>query len=292
MAAERSAGAGGAGLVTAGIDAGIAYTKVVILKDGAVVGRGIGPTGGVDRRERIEEAYQRALEDAGLDAGEVKGVVVTGKGKHDAGFAGKRISELLATKRAVERMSPGATCLVSAGADETIVSASAGEGGAGEYAFNQKCSAGLGLFLEYMADRLSMDIGELSSLADGVAAPEASQAAEGVAIPEAAKAGEAAVNEGCVVFAELDALSLLNHGVSPADVGRAVNRAAAARVSAVINDITYPSADRVVLVGGLAKNNAFVRALETLSGIKLTVPDDAEYAGALGAALAAADSAQ
>ena len=267
MTTTQNAGAGRT--VSAGIDAGIAYTKVVILKDGAIAGRGIGPTGGVDRREMIDEVYKRALIDAGLNPGEVDRVAVTGKGKHNADFAGKRISEQLAAKKAVALLCPDATCVVSAGADETMVSVLTEDGGAGEYAFNQKCTAGLGLFLEYMADRLSMDIEELGSLAD------------------AGEGAETAVNEGCVVFAELDALSLLNHGASPAEVGRVVNRAAAARVSSVINDITHPSVERVALIGGLANNKAFVKALESLTGIRFIVPDDAGYAGALGAALAA-----
>lgn len=251
-------------MISAGIDAGIAYTKVVVLDDGRVAGKGIGPTGGVDRKEMIAEAYARALSEAGLSADKIEKVVVTGKGKYDAGFAGKRISEQLSAKKAVSLLCPGATCVVYAGADETLVSVLSADGSAGEYAFNQKCTAGLGLFLEYMADRLGMAVEELGGLTG---------------------AGEAEVNEGCVVFAELDALGLLNHGVAPGDVGKAVNRAAAARVSSVINDLTHPSLERVVLIGGLARNAAFVRALEELSGLTFVIPGDAEYAGALGAAL-------
>jgi predicted CoA-substrate-specific enzyme activase len=265
-------------MITAGIDAGIAYTKVVILNNGAVVGKAMGSTGGVDRRERIAEVYGLALGDAGLSARDVEKVVVTGKAKHNAGFDGRRISEQNAAARAAAFLCPGATCVVSAGADETMVSVLAEDGGMGEYAFNQKCSAGLGLFLEYMADRLGMDLAELGSLVADGAVGEASDTG-------GSDRAVAAVNEGCVVFAELDALSLLNHGASPADVGRAANLAAAARVSSVINDITKPSKERVVLVGGLAHNAAFVKALEALSGVALAVPDDAGYAGALGAAL-------
>jgi activator of 2-hydroxyglutaryl-CoA dehydratase len=297
-------------MLSAGIDAGVAYTKVVILKDGAVAGKGTGPTGGVDRRERIEEVYHEALRDAGLSAGEVEHIAVTGKGKFDAGFAHKRVSEQLAAGKAAGHVYPDTTCVVSAGADETMVSVIEEGGRIGEYAFNQKCTAGLGLFLEYMADRLGMSLAELGSLdvamggaggaagdapceAAGDAACEAAGDAPCEAVGDAAceAAGRAAVNEGCVVFAELDALSLLNHGVAPAEVGKAVVYAAAARVSSVINDITKPSAAHVTLLGGLAKNAAFVKALEALTGLTFAIPADAEYAGALGAALTAAGSA-
>ena len=289
-------------MLSAGIDAGVAYTKVVILKDGAVAGKGIGPTGGVDRRERIEEVYHEALRDAGLSAGEVEHIAVTGKGKFDAGFAHKRVSEQLAAGKAAGHVYPDTTCVVSAGADETMVSVIEEGGRIGEYAFNQKCTAGLGLFLEYMADRLGMSLAELGSLdiamegAGGAAGDAACEAVGDIACEAAGDApceaaGRAAVNEGCVVFAELDALSLLNHGVAPAEVGKAVVYAAAARVSSVINDITKPSAAHVTLLGGLAKNVAFVKALEALTGLTFAIPADAEYAGALGAALTAAGSA-
>jgi activator of 2-hydroxyglutaryl-CoA dehydratase len=38
-------------------------------------------------------------------------------------------------------------------------------------------------------------------------------------------------------------------------------------------------------VGGVAKNSAFVKALKNLSKLEFAIPEDAEYAGALGAAL-------
>ena len=250
-------------MIKAGIDAGVAYTKVVIMKDGTVAGKGTGPTGGLDRNEMIRETYEAALRDAGLTADKIDEVIATGKGRFSVSFADRRISEQLAAAKAAMSLCPGATCVVSTGADETTVSVLAGDGLLGEYAFNQKCTAGLGLFLEYMADRLGMSLDELGKLES---------------------TGQAAVNEGCVVFAELDALTLLNHGVPAAEVGKALNMAAAARVNSVINDITKPSTERTVLIGGLTANAAFVKALEKLSGIKFTIPSDAQYAGAIGAA--------
>jgi activator of 2-hydroxyglutaryl-CoA dehydratase len=91
-----------------------------------------------------------------------------------------------------------------------------------------------------------------------------------------------------VVFAELNVLGLLNQDVSPQKIGGAAVKAVAVRVNSVINDITIPARDCVVLVGGVAKNKAFVKALQDLSGLAFIVPDHAEFAGAIGAALYAA----
>ena len=255
-------------MIIAGIDAGFAYTKAVVLIDGAVVGKGIGPTGGVDRNEMTKKAYQDALLEAGLSEDDVDEVVATGKGRFSVDFADRRISEQVASAKAAMSLCPDATCVVSVGADETTVSVLSGDGRLSEYAFNQKCTAGLGLFLEYMASRLGMSIEELG---------------------EQCGETDVIVNEGCVVFAELDALGLLNRGTPTEAVGKAINFAAAARVSSVINDITKPSTERSVLIGGMARNKAFVHALETLSGITFTIHNDVEYAGATGAALSATE---
>jgi activator of 2-hydroxyglutaryl-CoA dehydratase len=99
---------------------------------------------------------------------------------------------------------------------------------------------------------------------------------------------ELPVSDGCVVFGEMDALSLLNRGAAPAAVAGAVVAAAVIRVCTVINDITEPALESVALFGGLANNAAFVGALKNRTGIDFYIPADPEYAGAIGAALCAA----
>ena len=72
------------------------------------------------------------------------------------------------------------------------------------------------------------------------------------------------------------------------DIAQAVHEAMAARINAVLNDKVFPPKDSTVLVGGVAKNEGIVKALEKCSGIKFMIPDQPEFAGALGAALIAA----
>ncbi|MDR1204655.1 MAG: acyl-CoA dehydratase activase [Peptococcaceae bacterium] len=257
-------------MITAGIDIGVEHIKVIILKDRQIAGRAKGSSGGADRGGMVEQAYQAALRDAGATRADVVKIAATGKGKHNAAIADVLISEQVAAAKAARFLYPGATCVVSAGADEIMAAVLGEKNRINEYTFNQKCAAGLGLFLESMARRLGMSLEDMSRLG----APK-----------------EAAVNEGCVVMAELDALSLLNHGVSREEVGGAVISAAAVRAASVIHDITKPAKDCVVLVGGLARNAAFVRALKAISGIEFLIPGEAEYAGALGAALPVAETA-
>ena len=254
---------------TAGIDMGIEYVKAVVLRDGQVAGRGRGLSGGARRSEAARAALADALTEAGLSGGELDGTAATGKGKFDLDFVDKQITESIAAAKAARYLYPEATCAMDAGCDEILVLTYGYGDKLRETAINEKCAAGVGGFLQRMARRLELSLEEMSAL------------------PPMAPGGPA-VNDGCVVFAEMDALSLLNQRVSPVEVASAVTDAAAIRACTVVNDITTPALDRVVLFGGLTKNKAFVEALEARSGVSFLIPEDADYGGAIGAALIAA----
>ena len=251
-------------MIIAGIDMGIAYTKVVILKDEKVIGRAIASSGGMDRPAQAQKAYDEALSNAGVSAGDVEKVIATGKGKFDVQFADEVYTETISAARAARLSFPEATAVMSVGADETLAAALGEKRLIDEFVVNQKCTAGLGTYIMYLAKRLGMTI-EQTAAADG---PDA-----GV------------INDGCAVFAELDALSLLNAGAAPEAIMASAIKAAATRAATVLADLTVSSGDSVVLIGGLAENAAFVSALEKALGKKFLIPEEAEYCGAVGAVM-------
>ena len=254
-------------MITVGIDVGFENTKVIILQDGKIVGRGKGESGGIGRNAAAERILKEALDDAGLDGADIGRIAATGKGKVSIEFADDRITEVLSSFQAARFLYPEAGALVDTGADETLAM-TYNDARVIEMVINQKCSAGLGSFLSYMGRRLELTPEEMCSLDR--------------------PSGEAALNEGCVVFAELDALGLLNRGVLPREVASLLTDAAAVRASSVIVDLTLPVTGPCILVGGLAKNVAFVNALKLHSGLDFLIHEEAEYAGAIGAALFAA----
>ena len=251
-------------MLVAGIDMGIENTKAVIIKDGCIIGRAIVSTGGIDRPEQARRAYDEALAAAGITADDITNVTATGKGKYDIPFASGVISETVAVARAARHCYPEASGVMSVGADETIAVTLGNERLINEYALNQKCTAGLGTFLKYLAKRL-----ELTEAQAGAC--------------DGSDAG--VINEGCVIFSELDALSLLNSGAPKEAVMASAIKAAAARAATVYNDLTIPPSGGVVLMGGLAKNRAFVSALEKYLAFEFLVCENAEFCGAVGAAL-------
>jgi len=250
-------------MIFVGIDAGIENTKVVVMKDREVIGRTMVSTGGFDRLEQVQKAYDLALATARASKKDVKSVVSTGKGKFDISFADARITEAIATAHAVRFLVPEATSFMSVGADETIAATLGDTRLIQEYVINQKCSAGLGTFLTYLARRLEQKLEDI----------------------DAAESDAGRINEGCIVFSELDSLSLVNNGASPVSVMSSAIKAVAVRAANIMNDLTIPSNKFPVLIGGLTKSAAFVNALETALGLKFHIPDNAEYAGAIGAVI-------
>jgi len=256
-------------MITAGIDVGIESLKVVILKDSKIIARAIGLSGGANRAGAAEKVWKEALAAAKLKPSDVSKVIATGQGKQDVPFAQDRITEPVADARAARFLYPKAKSVVDIGADQVRVVTLGDKDTILEVVMNQKCAAGLGIFLKSVARTLEITLEEMSKLSGN-------------------SHNDALVNDSCAPFAEMDALGLLNRNVPREDVARAVTEAIAVRVNAVLNDKIKPSKDSTVLVGGLSKITPVVNALKRRSGINFMVPENPEYAGALGAALIAA----
>ena len=150
-------------MIIAGIDMGIQFTKAVVFKDGKVIGRSVVSTGGIDRPGQAQQAYDGALREAGVGAGDVEKVVATGKGRFDVRFADEVFTDTAAAARAAGYFDPEATSVMSVGADETLAAVLGKERLINEVALNQKCAAGLGTFLTYLAMRLGLTMGQAAA---------------------------------------------------------------------------------------------------------------------------------
>ncbi len=253
-------------MITAGIDSGIENTKIVILEDGTVKARGVAASGGSGRARNVDALWQSTLQRAGLSPADIGKVVATGQGKWDVGQAMDRVVENLAETRAALKLFPQSNCLINAGADQARIIRFDPKGQIIEYALNQKCAAGLGLFLESQARLLEMSLEELNKPISG--------------------ADSLAVNDQCGVYAELDVVSLIHGNIPKAKIVRAIHEAVAARLNSLANEINPQK--EIVFTGGLAHNLGVLQAMGKRSGIKFLIPEYPEYCGALGAAWIAA----
>ncbi|HEX7475325.1 MAG TPA: acyl-CoA dehydratase activase, partial [Dehalococcoidales bacterium] len=191
------------------------------------------------------------------------------QGKFDVKIAADRIVEPVADARAARFLYPSARSVVDIGADQIRVITLDDQGKITEVVMNVKCAAGLGIFLNSMARLLGMSIDEMSAL-------------------PAVTSQETAASDSCCVFAELDVIALVHNNTPKPQIVRAINEAVATRINAVLNDKIPPDVNRTVLIGGVTRNAGVVSALKKRSGVDFLIPDKAQFAGALGAALIAA----
>jgi benzoyl-CoA reductase subunit D len=94
------------------------------------------------------------------------------------------------------------------------------------------------------------------------------------------------MNAQCAVFAESEVVSLVHAKTSKEDIARAVHDAIANRISSMLKRVGLER--EVVLIGGMSLNPGFVDSLKRDLEMDVHIPSEPEYAGALGAAVAAA----
>ncbi|MFV1967787.1 MAG: acyl-CoA dehydratase activase [Pirellulaceae bacterium] len=254
-------------MITVGVDCGSKSVRVVILKDHQIVAKAVVPAG-VDTAAAAEEAYTKAMSEAGLTRDAVQKVVATGAGKPEAAFKDDTITEVGADARGARHLYPDVHTVIDVGAEEGRAIKVSAAGKVADFAINEKCAAGAGAFTEAMARALEVPVEKLGELS--------LQSTR--AIP---------INAQCAVFAESEVVGLVHKKTSKPDMARAVHDAIADRITSMVRRVGIE--EKIALIGGVAKNVGFVKALEEDLATTLLIPEDPEFVGALGAALVATD---
>jgi benzoyl-CoA reductase subunit D len=252
-------------MIVTGVDVGGKNVHVVIMNDGNIVAKAEGPTG-IKKAEAAEQFYDEALKQAGLKREDVKSVVATGSGGRRAAFANGYIPDAAADARGVIRLVPSARTIIDVGGEEGRAIKINAEGKVRDFAVNEKCAAGTGTFVDTMARALEMPIEEMAKIS-----LQSTQS-----IP---------MNAQCAVFGESEVVSLIHQKVAKLDIARAVHDAIAGRIGSVARIVGLEN--DIVMVGGVARNVGFVESLKREIGMDVVVPDDPDYVGAMGAAIAA-----
>jgi benzoyl-CoA reductase subunit D len=259
-------------MITAGIDMGAKTIKVVIIKDGKIITQQIIPSG-FDQRAAAEKAFAQALADAKVSANEINGIAATGMGRkevymHPPISANKEVTEVTASARGAAYLFPTAKTVIDVGAEEGRAIRCETSGKVIDFAVNEKCAAGAGAFTEAMARALEIPLekmGELSMQSDQV-------------VP---------MNAQCAVFAESEVVSLIHAKTSKPNIARSVHDAIASRIVSMARRVGIEN--DIVLVGGLSRNKGFVKSLQDALGNTVLIPQEPEFAGAIGAALVAGE---
>lgn len=246
-----------------GIDIGSTATKAVVADpSGAIAFKLVIPTG--FSSVEVAEQVRGALACEGFEVSSMP-VVATGYGRVAVPYANKVVTEITCHARGASALFGEDGTVIDIGGQDTKAIGLAG-GKVRKFVMNDKCSAGTGRFLEIMADRLGVSQAELARLA--------------------AAGQPTVISNMCTVFAESEVISLVGKGEPRENIARGVIDSVVARVCTLVGQV--PAA-RYYLTGGLCENDYVRSRLEAELGAPVCSCPDARFAGALGAAIIAAE---
>jgi benzoyl-CoA reductase subunit A len=197
-------------------------------------------------------------------------VVGTGYGRARLPFSKEHIrSEILCHGLGAHVMYPNTATVLDIGGQDTKAIQVDRNGIVESFQMNDRCAAGCGRYLGYIADEMNMGLHELG--------PLAMKATKTVRI-----------NSTCTVFAGAELRDRLSLGEKREDIMAGLHRAIVLRAMSILarsggirNEFTF--------TGGVAKNEAAVKALmdlvrENYGEVTLNINPDSIYTGALGGA--------
>jgi predicted CoA-substrate-specific enzyme activase len=129
---------------------------------------------------------------------------------------------------------------------------------------NDKCAAGTGRFLDVMARILETDVSKLGEISTK-------------------SKNEVQISSTCTVFAESEVISHLSSNAKIEDIVAGIHTSVVMRVATLAARVGIE--EKIVMVGGVAKNKGIVSAMEKALNHKIVVPELAQLTGALGAAI-------
>ncbi len=212
-----------------------------------------------------------AVEKAAGTALDVVTSVGTGYGRATLPFPKEQIrSEILCHGLGAHLMFPETRTVLDIGGQDTKAIQVDERGIVTSFQMNDRCAAGCGRYLGYIADEMNLGLQELGPLACQSSRP-------------------VRINSTCTVFAGAELRERLSLGEKREDILAGLHRAIILRAMSLLAR-SGGVADQFTFTGGVAKNPAAVGALRTLIAenygeITMNISPDSIYTGALGAAL-------
>lgn len=244
-----------------GIDIGSTQTKGVLLHKGEIVNKCIinAGTGSLSSKKIIDKMF----ENDNFKRRDVAIIVTTGYGRNNFAESNLQISELTAHSIGVCNCIENVGTIIDIGGQDVKVM-EIQDNRLKNFVMNDKCAAGTGRFLDMMARIFEVDVSELASLAQN--------STENIRISSI-----------CTVFAESEIISHLSNGKKIKDICNGLHHSVAQRAAGLSGRLFLSG--KIVMSGGVAKNQSVVDWLSKEMKQDIVVPEDCEFMGALGAAI-------
>ncbi len=260
----------------------ISYDVLLNVYDKSIIAVENRPPSG-KLNEKFKSALQRVAQE-NTDASSVLGekaehalgieleetyLVGTGYGRVTLPFSKEHIrSEILCHGLGAHMMYPETRTVLDIGGQDTKGIQVNSDGIVENFQMNDRCAAGTGRYLGYIADEMNMGLHELGPMALNSKKP-------------------ARINSTCTVFAGAELRDRLALGESREDILAGLHRAIILRSMSILSR-SGGVADQLTFTGGVAKNEAAVRELKQLvfenyGEVQINIDPDSIYTGALGA---------
>jgi len=258
-------------MITAGIDVGAKYAKIVVLEDGKSILTRANGIVGFDILKSVTTVSKKALDSTGLKRDQITRIVATGMGRKAIHRtppinAEETVPDVIADAKGTHHLISTVKTVIDVGAEEGRGVKVDENGKVRDFVINERCAAGAGTFIETMARALEVKVEDM-----GLLALKSTEA-----IP---------MNAQCCVFAESEVVTLIHSRVTKENISKAIHDAMAGRIASMVLRVGVEK--DVALIGGVAQNPGFLPPLKKELNTEIIVPEHPQYVGAFGAALLA-----
>jgi predicted CoA-substrate-specific enzyme activase len=254
-------------LLYAGCDLGVVSAKAAIIDDGGPLAFEILPYTGFPQ-EAAAAVMGKALARSGLAHVNIARFLSTGFGGRAVPHSDGVVPDTVCLQRAVKKLNPRVKTVVNVGGHSSTVFHIDDAGGLGESVITDMCTAGMGMFLEATSAALEVPLDDKAW--------------------ESSSSGRTPfIDNQCPIFAESEAISLINEGYDKYDVFSGVISAVANKIAGLVRRLGVM--EEVAMVGGVAKNRRVMAILEKNLGFRFADLGgvDPQIVAAYGAALLA-----
>ncbi len=251
-----------------GIDIGSAFSKGVIIDDRKVLWSSVTPSRG-DYKLTGNNLKDELLARTELSPKDIGFIVATGSGAKMMGFADAVRTDISCHARGVYSLFPSVRTIVDIGDLYSKVFRIDENGNLLRFLLSGKCAGGSARVLKVIAKVLQVKFEDLGALS-------------------LKSKKRVDFNTNCAVFAESETVSRVAEGAAKEDLLAGIHRALAAQLNGLAERVGVKK--DYAMVGGGAKDEGLVRALEEVTGYHIIVPPEPQLTAALGAAIMAREA--
>jgi len=250
-----------------GCDLGVVSAKAAVINDDGLLACEILPYAGFPQ-EAASAVLDKALAKAGIVRSDMARFLATGFGGKAVQGSDGVVPDTVCLQRAVRTLDSNVRTVINVGGHSFAVFHIDDTGGLGESPVTDMCTAGMGMLLEVISTALEVPLDQMVSEERTSTKPQF-------------------IDNQCPIFAESEAISLINEGHDRRDVVAAIASTVANKIAGLARRLGV--VEDVAIAGGVAKNRLVMAVLERNLGLRFADLRgvDPQVLAAYGAALMA-----